>query len=175
MRSTITITTGLVTAAVLVLGGSVSAQAADTTTDVSVVVSSSGSLSLTTQGLVRLSTTNPGETAMGYVPGIEVHDTRTMEGNWTVSASVTDFTSGTDIIPAAGNFSYNTPVITSKSEAEAFDVFPFAGRGPSVVVHPRLIGSTVDRFVVWDAPLMLQVPANTAAGSYVATLTHSIV
>jgi len=173
MRSTLTIGTGIATVAVLILGGTTVAQAADSTTDIVVDVNPAGYLSITAPLTFDFGEANANSVAIGNISGVQVHDNRTSEFNWTASVGITDFTSATDTISVAGNFLYGTPTITEQSDIFDYNLNSSVGTGPTPVVTPVATWGE-QRSVGWGAVLALQIPAGTPSGSYHATLTHSV-
>jgi alpha-tubulin suppressor-like RCC1 family protein len=150
-----------------------------------------GELSITVPDTATLSSATPGGTASGQLGEVTVTDDRaTGAGTWVVSVSMTDFTSG--VAPA--------PVYTIPATAVTYTIAgppdAFTGvDGTSPVNHarppgvtfgaaaapPALPGNDVEVVtgsgtyaVTWDPAISVAVPRTAVAGTYTATITHSV-
>lgn len=121
--------------------------------------------------------------------GVSITDTLAGDQNWTASASVSDFSDGTDTINGQNlTFTNVTPVYISGNALQAGSVNPTdvtnsaiyaagaAGtdglKGPGHAIANSTTGG--DGSVYIDGLLTLTAPSSTPNGSYTATLTFTV-
>ena len=139
-----------------------------------------GSLAISAPvGPVELGTTpgsaGPGGVGPSAIGGVTVTDERDLQeaGEWVASVRASAFTGAGSTIPATG-ISYQTPAAAR------------AGPGSLSLTPSSVSDLTADRPVqtatevrgnsttTWNPTLSVDVPAGTPAGTYTATLTHSV-
>lgn len=174
MRTSTRILAGIVTSAALTLVVAVPAMAVPTSPESTVTAEvTGGSLTISAPASTILNSAPPGLDASGSLQGVTVTDERAIDGTWTASYSVTDFTStSTDAVISADAFEINAVVPTATTGTiDPLDTFPGTGAGPSAVVTADVVGNNS---VTWVEGILVHVPADALAGVYTATLTHSV-
>ena len=118
----------------------------------------------------------PGSTISGPLGTVTVTDTRALHSaSWTVTASSTNFTTGTatpaETIPA-GDATYHTGTIATTGTITTTPSDITLSNSPQTVV----VGSSGsgDNTASWDPTVSVAVPAAAVNGTYTATLTHSV-
>jgi hypothetical protein len=152
-------------------------------TIVTFTVTSTGTLSITAPASVDLGPGAVDTTISGVLggPGVTVTDNRGDDpASWTVTASSTDWTTGTatstETIPA-GDVTYDpgpittTGVITTTGSIIALANSPTPGPGNTVVAGTAGIGNNSAN---WDPTISIAVPAGAVTGAYTGTLTQSV-
>lgn len=145
------------------------------------IVVDGGALSMTVASALTPATgLIPGNEAVFEVSDVTVTDDRAVEGTWNVSVSMTNFT--TDVqnaqpIPAAGS-KYKVTEGTLSKVGTTGELVPTNSEWTSesqelpAVSAPGVYGNNT---AGWQATLTVPVPSDTLAGTYSATLTHSII
>ncbi|MCC9176877.1 WxL domain-containing protein [Arthrobacter sp. zg-Y750] len=124
----------------------------------------------------------PGTPATFAVPGVAVADDRAVLGSWSVSVSLSDFkteVAGAKPIPAAGaTYSAAEESLTHTGTIESLVSAPvtLAGDSESTRAEDAVLASGVrgNNTAEWNATLSVPVPDDALAGTYKATLTHSV-
>lgn len=113
--------------------------------------------------------------ASGQIGTVTITDARGDNlATWSATVATTEFVNGASTIPAnqvnynsnevtvpAGEITPNTPIDDNFASAGTpLDLFSFAGAG----------GNTAS----WNPELTVSVPATAVAGTYTATVTHSV-
>lgn len=149
------------------------ATSSDTTT--TTVVVTGGGLSITAPGSAALSDASPSATATASLAGMQVTDTRAGITGWAATVRSTDFTptvGGAGVIPATAAAYIPTgmasvtgvAVVTPASQSDL-------STAKTVQTATMVVGNNS---AVWAAALQVAVPSNAVAGTYSATLTHSV-
>jgi large repetitive protein len=125
-------------------------------------------------GLGSIATGGTGTAGLGTVT---VTDNRALPGaSWTATVSSTDFTNTVtpvDLIPA-GDASYLIRALTSTTGSATFTPTPvtvLSGSPQAVVTATSANG---DNSATWDPQIQVAVPSTAVAGTYTATITHSV-
>ena len=136
-----------------------------------------GVLSITVPPSASLGSAAPGETASGSLGIVEVTDERAGVAGWTATTSATDFTTGDGrpalTIPVA-DVQYLISGFTSTSGSAAFARTPetdLSGTAQTVVTATSVNGNNS---AAWNPVIQLSVPGGAVAGTYSATITHSV-
>ena len=145
------------------------------TSTVDVIV---GTLSITVPAGADLGTADPGATANAGLGLVEVTDDRALAGaTWTATVSSTNFTTGAgataETIPAADT-TYFINALASTTGTAIFTPTPvtiLSGAAQAVVTTTNGNG---DNSASWDPAVQVSVPATAVAGTYTATITHSV-
>ena len=122
----------------------------------------------------------PGKQALVSVPGVAVTDDRATVGGWTVSASLSDFASEVEHslpIPAAGaTYQVEQDTISRTGAGTSTLTADEATFGAENELATVLTVSGIRgvNTAAWNATVRVTVPQDALAGSYVATLTHSV-
>jgi hypothetical protein len=169
MRSITRISAGLAVAAALTAAVALPAQAADT--DVTVEVTG-GTLNITAPSTASLHGA-VGGTATGSIGGVTVSDQRALSnGSWSASYGIGAFEkagSGETIV--ADGFSYGQPVLTAQSAGSTITLTAPPAGAAGIVASATVSGNNT---ATWGTTLSLAIPVGTTAGTYAATLTHSV-
>ena len=133
-----------------------------------------GALTIATPDSVNLGSGAPGTaigpTALGTVT---VNDNRaSARSSWTATVSSTNFTSGSQTIPAA-DATYTTGTVTKTGTITITSVPTLTLAGAGQVVVSGTAGSG-NNTATWDPTIALAVPVAAVAGLYSATITHSV-
>ncbi|HEX6359620.1 hypothetical protein [Actinophytocola sp.] len=160
-------------ALVLLVGGT--ANAADTITTFTLTA---GEFTISAPtGTVALGTATAKATAQTVGPfslgDVTVTDARGGVLGWTASAISSAFTGGSGLAPTA--ITYTPPVATVTPTGLAVLAAPTAKTDLTAVTAVQ-VASTVTgpHTAVWNPTLTFAVPAGAIAGTYTATLTHSV-
>lgn len=153
-----------------------SAPACDTTVTFTVT---SGALSISAPVSAGLSAATPGNSATGTVGPVVVTDDRAaLNGTWTVTASSTNFTTGTaspaETIPV-GDATYAPGAFTTTGTTGT--VTPTAHNITLSGTAQDVVTSTVNgnNVVSWNPTETVAVPGTAVGGVYTSTLTQSTV
>jgi uncharacterized repeat protein (TIGR01451 family) len=136
-----------------------------------------GVLSITAAPSASLGAAAPGETASGSLGIVQVTDERAGVAGWTATTSTTDFTTGdgrpAETIPAA-DVQYVISGFTSTTGSATFTRTPETGLSgtPQAVVTATSVNG--DNSAAWNPVIQLSVPGGAVAGTYSATITHSV-
>jgi hypothetical protein len=141
----------------------------DTTVTFTVTV---GALSMTAPTAANLGSGAPGSTISGPLGTVTVTDARALpSAAWTVTASATDWTSGTATIPA-GDANYDSGFISSTGTITTTGTdITLSGTPQTVVTGTAGIG---DNTTSWNPTISVLVPGSAVGGLYTDTLTHSV-
>jgi hypothetical protein len=150
----------------------VPAHAADTTT--TFTITAAGGLAISAPGSADLGSVASGTlTVSDNLGTVTVTDNRgAILGNWTATASSTDFAhdSDSDHDIAAASAVYATGVVTNTGLGVS------AGAGGSLaapVVAAARVGAG-NNSSSWDPTVTVTLPAQAVVGTYTATVTHSV-
>ncbi|WP_291057536.1 hypothetical protein [Herbiconiux sp.] len=173
MRTSTRILAGIATSAALTLVVAVPAMAVPGPPESTVTAEvTGGSLTITAPASTILNSAAPGLDASGSLQGVSVTDERAIEGTWTASYSITDFTSTTtDAVIPSDAFEINAVVPTATTGTIDLETFTRTGAGPSAVASATVVGNNS---ATWVEGILVHVPAGALAGVYTATLTHSV-
>lgn len=136
-----------------------------------------GVLSITVPPSASLGAAAPGQTASGSLGIVQVTDERAGVAGWTTTTSATDFTTGdgrpAETIPAA-DVQYLISGFTSTTGSATFTRTPETGLAgtPQAVVTATSVNG--DNSAAWNPVIQLSVPSGAVAGTYSATITHSV-
>jgi hypothetical protein len=147
----------------------------DPDTTVTFVVTS-GALTLSAPGSASLGTGRPGTTVTGSLGQVTVTDDRALlAATWTVSASSTDFVTGTgagtSIIPVADG-AYDPNEITTTGTITATPSTVTLSGTPTTVVAGT--AGTGNNTATWDPTISVDLPPAAVGGDYTSTLTQSV-
>jgi hypothetical protein len=166
-----------------VLATSSTAGGGDPDTTVTFTVTSTGTLSMTAPASVDLGTGAVGGTISGNLGGpVTVTDNRALDAAaWTVTASSTDWTTGTgtptETIPA-GDVTYTPGIIGTTGVITATgSAITLANAATPPALDPTVVAGTAgvgDNSATWDPIISVAVPAGAVAGAYTGTLTQSV-
>lgn len=136
----------------------------------------SGLLTLSAPGSTFLGTGLPGSTVTGNIGQLTVTDDRALlTATWTVSASMTDFTTGSGAtlatIPATDADYDPGQIRTTGTITATGSVITLSGTAQTVVTGSAGRGNNT---ASWNPVMGVDIPADAAGGTYTATLTHSV-
>jgi large repetitive protein len=136
-----------------------------------------GVLSMTAPASASLGSANPGGSASGSLGTVQVTDNRGFGANWTATVSATAFTTGNgtpaETIPV-GDVSYGISALTQTIGSATFSAVPLINLSvapQAVVTATNVAGNTS---ATWNPLINVRVPASAIAGTYTATITHSV-
>jgi Bacterial Ig-like domain (group 3)/SdrD B-like domain len=130
----------------------------------------SGALSLSAPVSANLGSGAPGTTIQAAIGPMTLTDDRALQSaSWTVTAAQTDFTSGTNTIPAT-DVSYNPGSITTTGTITVTPTNVTLSNSPQTVVTGS--SGVGDNTASWNPTVSVAVPANAAAGTYTGTLAQ---
>jgi Ice-binding-like/Domain of unknown function DUF11/WxL domain surface cell wall-binding len=136
-----------------------------------------GVLSITAPASASLGSAAPGGTAIASLGIVQVTDGRAGRAGWTVTTSATDFITGdgrsAETIPAA-DVLYLISDFTSTTGSATFTPTPvtrLSGTAQGVVTATNVNG---DNSASWNPVIQVLVPSGAVAGTYSATITHSV-
>ena len=158
----------------LALGTVLPASAGSTAT----VTITGGGLSITaptgTTSLGTRSNSVGGGTISGPLGSVQVEDARSAPAgsSWTASVICSAFTPDSGAVIAASAVSYAAGPITKVGTATYTANDPSGLAGASAVVTAT--GITGDNSATWNPTISVAVPGGMAAGTYTATITHSV-
>lgn len=137
---------------------------------------SSGALTMTAPATVDLGTNGPGTTISGLLGPVTVTDNRALlAATWTVSASSTNWTTGTatpaETIPATDVAYDPGTVTTTPTDGLATGTAITLANAPAPVVSLAAVG---DNAAAWNPTISVAVPSTAVTGAYTATLTQSV-
>jgi hypothetical protein len=136
----------------------------------------SGLLALTAPGSVNLGTATPTSTLTGNLGLVTVTDDRALlAASWTVTASSTNFTTGTgtpaETIPVS-NADYDPGVVgTTGTITGAETRITLSGTPQTVVTGTAGVGNNTAH---WNPVIGIDIPAAAVGGTYTATIVHSV-
>lgn len=141
-----------------------------------------GSLGITVVQALESTKLKPNTLATFAVPGVAVTDDRAVLGGWSVSVSLSDFTTevaGAKPIPAAGaTYSAAEESLdhTGTIDSLVSALVTLAGDSEATSPEKAVVASDIrgNNTAEWDATLSVPVPDDALAGIYSATLTHSV-
>ncbi|WP_203136485.1 WxL domain-containing protein [Microbacterium sp. JZ31] len=176
MRTTHRFALSLAGASLLVFAAAGSAVAAEDGTTTTVTVNA-GALSVTVPGQLSLSAAAPGGSASGTLAPVTVTDATSDAIGWTATVSLSRFAvvdaQGAPIAGgatfAAEGFSYS-PTDIQSADTEAYSAVTPTFSGTSMTVTDPAGNNQAS----WGASVSLTVPKTAKAGTYQATLTHSV-
>jgi hypothetical protein len=133
-----------------------------------------GALTITTPNSVNLGSGAPGTTIGPTALGaVTVNDNRaSANASWSATVSSTDFTSGSQTIPAT-DATYTTGTVTSTG---TITITSDPGLTLTGAAQPVVSGSagSGNNSASWDPTIAIAVPAAAVAGLYSGTITHSV-
>ncbi len=136
----------------------------------------SGSLSITTPASADLGATTPGGSVANGLGDAEVTDNRGFGANWTATVSSTDFTTGggspAETIPASdATYAISGLTTTGTATYTHITTVGLSGNPQAVVSAANVAGNTT---VTWNPTVQVTAPGGAIAGTYTATITHSV-
>jgi len=133
-----------------------------------------GALTITTPDSVNLGSGAPGTTIGPTDLGtVTVNDNRaSASASWSATVSSTNFTSGSQTIPAT-DATYTTGTVTPTGTITITTVPTLALTGAAQPVVTGSAGSG-DNSATWDPTIAIAVPVSAVAGLYTGTITHSV-
>ncbi|MFT4774049.1 MAG: hypothetical protein ACI83Y_002295 [Candidatus Azotimanducaceae bacterium] len=113
-----------------------------------------------------------GSTISGQLGEVQVNDNRSGVAGWVASAISTAFTPDSGLAIPAGNVGYTAGTITKVGIATYLAPDP----GNLAAASPVVTASTVvgNNSATWNPTINVAVPGATLAGTYSATITHSV-
>jgi hypothetical protein len=118
-----------------------------------------------------------GGTATVGLGTVTVTDNRALPGaSWTATVSSTDFTNTVtpvDLIPA-GDASYLVSMLDTTTGSATFTPTPVTVLSGSPQAVVTATGANGDNSATWDPQIKISVPSTAVAGTYTATITHSV-
>jgi uncharacterized repeat protein (TIGR01451 family) len=135
-----------------------------------------GVLSITVPASANLGSIATGGTATVGLGTVTVTDNRALPGaSWTATVSSTNFTNTVtpvDLIPV-GDASYLVSTLTTTGSA-TFTPTPVTVLSGSPQAVVTASGANGDNSATWDPQIQVSVPSTAVAGTYTATITHSV-
>jgi hypothetical protein len=133
-----------------------------------------GALTIITPNSVNLGSGAPGTTIGPTALGtVTVNDNRaSATASWTATVSSTDFTSGSQTIPAT-DATYTTGTVTPTGTITITTVPTLTLTGAAQTVVSGTAGSG-DNSATWNPTIAIAVPISAVAGLYTGTITHSV-
>jgi hypothetical protein len=174
MRRSIPLAVLLSTVAVLACPMSASAEDTPVTLEVT-----TGGIGITVPtGPVDLGSTavsSSPQTVSSQLGNVTVTDSRGSTANWSATANAVDFTStnGTTIsVSATGSSTYTAPAatVTGTATVTPHTLSPIYPGGPVQTAA----GVSGINSATWNPTVAITIPANTLAGTYNSTITHSV-
>jgi hypothetical protein len=143
----------------------------DPSTTVTFTVTS-GALTLSVPAAANLGSGAPGTTIAAPIGPCTVTDARALaSASWTVTAAQTDFSNGTQIIPA-GDDTYTVGTVTTTGTITVTPTnITLSNSAQTVLTGSAGVG---DNTASWNPTLAVSVPAAAVAGTYNGTLTQSV-
>ncbi len=146
----------------------------DCTVTVAVVA---GPLSMTAPATASLGSAGPGGTLSAGLGTVQVTDDRGFGASWTATVSASGFATGAgtpaETIPAA-DAQYDIAALATTTGSATFTPVPATQLSASpqpVVSATNVAGNTT---VTWDPTIQVTIPGSAVAGTYTATITHSV-
>jgi uncharacterized repeat protein (TIGR01451 family) len=136
-----------------------------------------GVLSISVPATADLGAAAPGGTASGGLGLVQVTDDRAGVAGWTATVTSTDFTTGggsaAETIPVADAL-YQINGFASTTGSATFTRAPATTLSTSA--QPVVVATNVqgDNSASWDPVIQVSVPDGAVAGTYSATITHSV-
>jgi hypothetical protein len=136
----------------------------------------SGLLTMTAPPAASLGSGAPGSTIAGPIGTITVTDDRALlNASWTVSASSSNFTTGSgtgaETIPV-GDATYEPGTVTTTGTISVTPSRITLSNSPQTVMSAS--SGNGDNTAAWDPTESVAVPATAVTGPYTSTLTHSV-
>ncbi|MGV9242117.1 hypothetical protein [Streptomyces sp. NPDC003710] len=118
---------------------------------------------------------NSPQTVTNQLGNVTVSDQRGGTTGWTATAQAVDFTgpnNTTISVSAPGSSTYHAPQanVIGTATVTAHDLSPMYPPGPVQVAT----GVTGTNSATWNPTITITVPANSLAGTYNSTITHSV-
>ena len=136
-----------------------------------------GVLSISAPASADLGTAVPGGTASAGLGIVQVTDDRAGVAGWTATVSSTDFTTGSgtpaETIPVR-DVGYLINGFTSTTGSATFTRTPTTGLSTSAQTVATATNVHGDNSATWNPVVRLSVPGGALAGTYSATITHSV-
>jgi large repetitive protein len=136
-----------------------------------------GQLSITVPASAFLGSGAPGGTVSAGLGTVQVTDTRGFGADWTATVSATSFTTGTgtpaETIPVQ-DATYNISALIQSTGTAIFRAVPTItlNTTPQTVVSATNVAGNTS--ASWNPLIVVSVPATAVAGTYTATITHSV-
>ncbi|MDT7745165.1 MAG: hypothetical protein QOE59_4243 [Actinomycetota bacterium] len=166
-------------AAALTLGAAAPAFAAGSGGTGTTFALTGGALSITVPATSNLGTQATGATTTisGALGAVQVTDARgLLAANWNSTAATTAFTTGggtaAETVPASAA-TYTPGATTARSGLATFAPGPGGVMTASQPAYVETLG-VGNNSATWDPTIAVAVPAGAVAGTYSATLTHSV-
>jgi uncharacterized repeat protein (TIGR01451 family) len=136
-----------------------------------------GFLSITAPGSADLGTAAPGGTASARLGTVQVTDDRAGLAGWTATVSSTDFTTGggtaAETIPAH-DILYSISGFASTAGSATLTRAPGTNLSTALQAVAQATNVHGDNSAAWSPLIQVAVPSGTVAGTYSATITHSV-
>ena len=135
-----------------------------------------GPLSITAPATAALGSAAPGGTLTAALGTVQVTDNRGFGAGWTATVASTGFTTGTgtpaETIPASdGTYAVSGLTTTGTGTFTHVSTVGLSGNPEAVVSATNVAGNTT---VTWNPSVQVTVPGGAIAGTYTATVTHSV-
>ena len=136
----------------------------------------SGALTLTVPTSAVLGSGAPGGQASGALGNVSVNDNRALlTAAWTVTASSTEFTTGTatpdETIPVSDEVYDPGAIATTGRITATGSSVTLTTAAQTVVAGTARVGNNT---ATWDPTIEINIPAAAVNGTYTATLTQSV-
>ena len=137
----------------------------------------SGLLTMTAPTAASLGSGAPGTTISGALGTVTATDNRALlNASWTVTASTSNFTTGTgttaETIPASdATYAPGSVATTGTSSVTPSDIT--MSNSPQTVMSAS--SGAADNTAAWNPTVAVAVPSAAVTGTYTATLTYSVV
>lgn len=160
----------------MLLGTASPALAAGSGTTVITFTVSAGTLDITVPaGPVSIGTVTPSTSAQTIGPtplgNVEVLDNRGGTAGWTATVSGTNFVGPSTVPIGAASYTTPTATVTGTATVANTSVNPLTNAPSNVQVATAVSGINT---ATWNPTITIVIPANTLAGTYTSTLTHSV-
>jgi uncharacterized repeat protein (TIGR01451 family) len=136
-----------------------------------------GVLSISAPGSADLGTAAPGRTASARLGTVQVTDGRAGLTGWTATVSSTDFTTGggkaAETIPAA-DILYSISGFASTTGSATLTRTPGTNLSAALQAVAQATNVHGDNSAAWSPLIQVAVPSGAVAGTYSATITHSV-
>jgi hypothetical protein len=161
----------------VVLSPATAAQAAPTADTTVTFTVAAGTLDITAPPTISLGAAVPGTTVSGLIGPVVVSDTRgAITATWTATVTSTAFVNGTSTIPNTAITYWSGPATASTPATGFTPGQPTAGDADpldAAVTAFSFTGSGGNT-ATWNPTLAVAVPLTALAGTYTATVTHSV-